>query len=106
MGGVLAGCNDSSMDIVKKYKLSIDTSMSVGEALDGSPMCESVKWEESVENPKIVFATCEVSQARLKKEFDALNEVYENVVKAVKKERNDDVNKWLETLKKYLDDYK
>lgn len=106
MGGVLAGCKDSSMDIVKKYKLSIDTSMSVGEALDGSPMCESVKWEESVENPKIVFATCEVSQARLKKEFDALNEVYENVVKAVKKERNDDVNKWLETLKKYLDDYK
>lgn len=106
MGGVLAGCNDSSMDIVKKYKLSIDTSMSVGEALDGSPMCESVKWEESVENPKIVFATCEVSQARLKKDFDAMNELYENVVKVVKEERSDEANRRLEALKKDLDGYK
>ena len=74
----LTACGGSNVKLVKNYTFNALKSMPVGTAIDGSPLCKKVKWQdESTKEQKFVSASCSMNDELVKEHFDINSKMFQ-----------------------------
>ena len=82
----LTACGGSNVKTVKNYTFDFNKSMNVGTAIDGSPLCKKVKWQdESTKEQKFVTAACFMNDELVKEYFDDNEKRYKQMTENLEK---------------------
>lgn len=92
--GIMAGCGDNAVDMVKKHTPTNFKSMNLATAIETSKICSDILWSDtSGDGLKSVDVTCKVSQSVLKAEFDKQNARYLKAVDEAKARVNEKIDR-------------
>ena len=84
----LTACGGSNVKTVKNYTFDFNKSMNVGTAIDGSPLCKKVKWQdESTKEQKFVTAACSMNDELVKEYFEDGDKDYKKLVASMEENK-------------------